>query len=163
MTAKPGRGRRAAAAPAPARATALDAFGDGGREQLAVAVDASCAMLRGFEAMRAIQQRTAQEAAARHEAAARRLRDAVAAGDLWSVPLGLLQGDLQSASRYWQELAAAALEAQTEVFGCTLHLFDADTALQSVSAVEALETVPVLRTLLPVAFPPRAPVPRRAA
>jgi Phasin protein len=168
MAAKPGRGRRAAAAPTAAvppvmRATALDAVADGGREQLAVAFDASCAMLRGFEAMRAIQQRTAQEAAARHEAAARQLRDAAASGDLMSIPLGLWQGDLQGASRYWQELAAAALEAQTEVMASALHLFNADTAMQGVSAVEALEAIPGLRAMWPVAFPLCAPPSRRVA
>jgi hypothetical protein len=160
MTTKTGRGRRATAAPPAVGATAFDAFGDCGREQMAVAVDASCAMFRGLEAVRAIQQRTAQQAAARHEAAARRLRETAATGDLMSVPLGLLQEDLQSATRYWQELAAAAFETQTEVMGCTLHLFDADAALQSVSAVEALEAIPGMRSVFPAALalcgqPPR--------
>jgi hypothetical protein len=166
MAAKLGRARRAAAVPTVAvpavtRGAPIDAFADCGREQLAVAFDASCAVLRGIEAMRAIQQRTAQEAAARHESAALQLRDAAASGDLMSVPLGLWQADLQAANHYWQELAAAALETQTEVMASALHLFNADTALQGVSAVEALEAIPGLRNMWPVAFPLCAPPLRR--
>jgi hypothetical protein len=165
MAARPGRVRRAAApaaaVPAAARGAPADAFADCGREQLAVAFESSCAVLRGIEAMRAIQQRTAQEAAARHAAAALQLRDAGAGGDLMSIPLQLWQGDLQAANRYWQELAAAAMETQTEVMASALHLFNADTALQGVSAVEALEALPGLRNILPVAFPLCAPPLRR--
>lgn len=135
------RVRPAAAAPAHPGATALDLLADYGREQAAMCIDASGAMLRGFEAMRTIQQQAAQQSAARHEAAARKLRDTSAPADLMAIPFELLQGDLQSANRYWQDLAAAALETQTEIMGCACHLVDAQDALEAVANVSKLESV----------------------
>jgi hypothetical protein len=163
MSTQPRRGRAAAAVPIPVGATPMDLFADFGREQMAMAMDASGAMFRGFESMRAIQQQAAQQAAARHEAAARKMRETAAPAELMAIPFGLLQSDLQSATRYWQDLAAAALETQTEMMGCASHLVDADSALQSVSAVEALEAIPGVRYLFPFAAGGLCPPPRRSA
>ena len=149
MSSKPRPAQRAAAAPARPGATGFDFLADFGREQLAMMMDASCAMFRGFEAMRAVQQETARQSSARHEAAARQLRKTSAPADLMTIPFGLLQDDLQTAARYWQELAAAALEAQTEAMGCAGHLLNTDTALESASAVEALDAIPGVSQLFP--------------
>ncbi|MHB1121881.1 MAG: phasin family protein [Ramlibacter sp.] len=149
-TRSPGRRAPAAAAPeAPPGNIMVDLLADCGREQFAMCMEASGALSRGLEAMRAIQQRTAQETATRHRAAARRLRDAAGAGNWMALPWTIWQDDLASAARYWQELAAAALEAQTEVLGCACgHVFDSESALHGVAALEALEAIPAVRTLV---------------
>lgn len=124
---------------APVASAPLDFFTDLGRQQMAVAAEASCALLRGFEAMRRIQQQAAQAARARHEAAAGKLHGACTASDLMAMQASLLQTDWQSANRYWQDLVGAALEMQVEMMGCASHLVDSDAALEAASAVEALD------------------------
>lgn len=151
-TRSPGRrGAPAASAPTPALAgnTLLDLMTDSGREQVALCMDAWAAMFRGFEAMRAIGQRAAQETSARHQAAAHRLGHRAGASELLALPWTIWQDDLAGATRYWQEVAAAALEAQTEVLGCACsHVFDSESALHGVAAMEALEAFPAVRTLV---------------
>ena len=68
---------------------------------------------------------------------------------------GLLQADWQSANRYWQDLAGTALEMQVEMMGCASHLLDSETALESVSAVEALDAFPGMKALFPFTPGPR--------
>ena len=60
MSSKPRLRGAPAAAPARPGASGFDFLADFGREQLAMMMDASCAMFRGFEAMRAVQQQAAQ-------------------------------------------------------------------------------------------------------
>ena len=112
------------------------------RQQLSVAADASCAMIRGFESMRRIQQQAAHEASARHKAVAQRLHGSCQPTDLMAIQTGLLREDLESASQYWQQLAATVLEMQTEMMGCTSHLLDSETALETASALEAFDMFP---------------------
>lgn len=122
---------------------------DSGREQFAMCLEAWGAMARGFEAMRAIQQRTAQATAARHQAAARRLGHGAGAGELMALPWSIWQDDLAGAARCWQELAAAVLEAQTEALGCACgHVFASESALHGAAALETLEAIPGVRTLV---------------
>ena len=149
MSSKPRNARRPVAAAAPGKVSGFDFLADFGRDQLAMVMDASAAMYRGFEAMRGIQQQAAQEASARHETAAGKLRVACGPADLMAIPLGLLQEDLQSATRYWQELAAAALETQTELMCCAGHLINTDAALETASAVETLDAIPGVSQLFP--------------
>jgi hypothetical protein len=149
MSSKAHRVRQPVAAAAQGKVSGFDFVADFGREQLAMMMDASAAMFRGFEAMRGIQQQAAQQASARHETAADRMRATGAPNDLMTIPFGLLQEDLQSATRYWQELAAAALETQTEIMGCAGHLMNTDAALETASAVEALQALPGVTQLFP--------------
>lgn len=149
MSSKSVAARRSVAAPARTGVPGFDFLADFGREQLALVMDASCAMFRGFEAMRTIQQQAAHQASARHEAAAHKLREPCAPGDLMAIPFALLQDDLQNATRYWQELGAAALETQTEMMGCTSHVLNTDAALEAASAVEALDAIPGVSQLFP--------------
>lgn len=141
--------RRPVAAAAQGKVSGFDFVADFGREQLAMMMDASAAMFRGFEAMRAIQQQAAQQASARHETAADRMRATGAPNDLMTIPFGLLQEDLQSATRYWQEIAAAALETQTEIMECAGHLVNTDAVLETASAVQALDALPGVVQLFP--------------
>jgi hypothetical protein len=149
MSSKARVARRPVAAAGQGKVSGFDFLADFGREQLAVMMDASAAMFRGFETMRTIQQQAAQQASARHETAANQMRGNCAPNDLMTVPFGLLQEDLQGATRYWQELAAAALETQTEIMGRASHLMNADAVLESASAIEALEAVPGVSQLFP--------------
>jgi hypothetical protein len=111
---------------------------DLGRQQMSVAADASSALFRGFEAIRKIQQQAAHTAAQRHQAVAQRLHGGCAPADLMAIQSDLLSGDLKSATQYWQDLAATAMEMQTEMMGCASHLVDSEAALQAVSALERL-------------------------
>ena len=149
MTSNARTARRPAAATAPGHVSGFDFLADFGREQLAVMMDASAAMFRGFEAMRLIQQQAAQQASARHQSAASQMRENGAPADVMSIPFSLLQEDLQSATRYWQELAAAALETQTEMMCCAGHLVNTDAALETASAVEAFNAIPGVSQLFP--------------
>jgi hypothetical protein len=142
VTATAARARRAAAKAQPAGG-ASDPMADFGREQAAIAMETSGAVWRGFEAARAIQQRTAQEASARHRAAAHDLRAAATPTELFSIPFALWQADLDAASRSWQALIGAAFEAQVEILGCACsHLFDSESAIEAASLVDAVDKLP---------------------
>jgi hypothetical protein len=131
-------------------AAAVDLFSDFGREQMAMAMDATSVMFRGFEAMRRIQQDAAGQASARHEAAARELREMPAGANLMAIPLAVLQADLASMSSYWQALAAAASETQSEMMTCTCQLSGAQSILESAAAWEALGVVPGSTNFFPL-------------
>ncbi|HWI81114.1 phasin family protein [Ramlibacter sp.] len=151
-------GRRTLAARSPSRIGAADLPADLGREQVALALEASSALWRGFETMRAVQQRAVHESSQRHQAAARQLGRTANASELMIIPFTLLQQDLQGASRCWQDLAAAALETQTEMIECALaHAVEADQAIEAVAAVAHLQAVPGVTA--PLA--PDAPAKRR--
>jgi hypothetical protein len=124
-------------------------LGEFGREQFATVMDTSCAIFRGLEALRTIQQRTASETAARHRAAAHELRAAAAPGDLFAIARAVWQADLDAANGAWQALIGAALEAQTEILGCACsNVFDSETALEAASAIETLDALPGAALLL---------------
>lgn len=146
----------ATAAPAGSQQPAVWNFlTDLSRQQLCVATEASSAVLRGLQAMRTIQERTAQETSARHKAAAGKLHRSCQPTDLMALQVGLLRDDVESATRYWQQLAATALEMQTEIMGCASHLVDSDAALEAVSALEAFDAMPGMSGLFG-ARPPSA-------
>jgi hypothetical protein len=54
---------------------------------------------------------------------------------------------------YWQQIAGAALEMQTEMMGCATHLLDSESLLESAAAFEALDKVPGANLFFP--FSPR--------
>lgn len=93
-----------------------------GRQQLAVAADAACAMFRGSEAIRTIQQQAAHEASLRHQAAAQKLHGSCAPADLLAIQSELLRFDLQGATQYWQQITTAALQSQIEMMASASHL-----------------------------------------
>ena len=129
---------------APRETAPLNFLADLSRQQLSVATEASCAMLRGFEAMRKIQQQAAHDASARHQAVSQKLHGAFQPADLMTIQAGLLRDDLESAAQYWQQLAGTALEMQTEMMGCASHLLDSETALETAAALEPFDMVPGL-------------------
>lgn len=113
-----------------------DGFADLGRQQMAVATEAACAMFRGFEAMRKVQEQAAHDAAQRHARAAQKLQGPCAPMELFAIQSELLSFDFDGASRYWQQLGAAAMEMQTEMLGCCTKLADTDAFLASAHVLE---------------------------
>lgn len=120
---------------------------DLGQQQLSVTTEASCAMLRGFEAIRKIQEQAAHDMSARHQAIAQKLHGACQPADLMAMQADLMRDNLESATQYWQQLAASALETQTEMMGCASHLLDSETALETASALEAFDMFPGMKSL----------------
>src|SRR6478609_11332169 len=87
------------------------------RQQMAAAAQANCALFRGVEAIRTIQQKTAHQALAHRRAIAGKLREPCHPMDLVAVQGELLRFDLQGAAMYWQQLGAALLDMQREMLG----------------------------------------------
>ena len=110
-----------------------------GRQQLAVATDAACALLRGSETMRAIQHQTAHEASLRHQAAAQKLHGNCEPADLLAIHSDLLRYDLQGATEYWQQITAAALQSQVEMMASATHLLDSEKGGALKSAMESFQ------------------------
>jgi hypothetical protein len=132
-----------------AKVPAFNTAADLGRQQAVVAAESACALFRGFEAMRKIQEEAAHEASQRHADAAQKLRGSCQPADLMAVQSELLRFDFDAAGRYWQQLAAAALEMQTEIMGCASHLIDSETMLEGSSALDAMQfRIPGLDTFL---------------
>ena len=109
-------------------------MGDWNRQQLAVSSEGACALFRGFESMRRIQEQAAHAAAERHAAVAGKLRERASPADVALVQVELLREDLACAARYWQDLAGAMLEMNTELFGCASRLVDTEDLRAATSA-----------------------------
>jgi hypothetical protein len=120
-------------------ATPANFLADLGRQQLAVAADAACALLRGSEAMRAIQHQAAHEASLRHQAAAQQLHGNCEPADLLAIQSDLLRFDLQGATQYWQQITAAALQSQVEMMASATHLLDSEQGGALKSAMESFQ------------------------
>jgi hypothetical protein len=120
-------------------ATPTAFLADLGRQQLAVAADAACALLRGSEAMRSIQQQAAHEASLRHQAAAQKLHGSCGPSELVAIQSDLLRFDLQGATEYWQQITAAALKSQIEIMASATHLLDSEKGGALKSAMESFQ------------------------
>lgn len=103
------------------------------RQQLSAATESACAMFRGFEAMRRIQEQAAHDALEHYARATAQIREANDPNRLMEIQAELLRFDLDGSARYWQQLGAAAVDMQREMLGCCAHLIDND-ALQRMSA-----------------------------
>lgn len=118
----------------------LNLLADLGRQQLALATESACALFRGSEAMRKIQQQAAHQASLHHEAAAQKLREPCEPADLLAIQSDLLRQDLREATQYWQQLAASALKTQVEMMGHASHLFDAGSGTGLKPVLDILQT-----------------------
>lgn len=119
------------AAPEATPATPMPAawVADWSRQQMAVATASAQAMMRGFDAMRRIHEETAQAASDRHVAIAEKLKGHAQPADVLAAQTELLRSDLEHATRYWQQMTAAAMEMNSEVLGCTAQLVDTEALL----------------------------------
>lgn len=143
--------RPAPAAPAGETPAPWNFIGDLGRQQMSVCTEASNAMIRGFDTMRKLQEQAAHDATERHAAVARKLQTTSQPVELAAIQAASVRDDLEGAAQYWQQLAATALEMQTEMMGCATHLFDSETALEAARAVEAFEFIPGIGNPFPQA------------
>lgn len=108
---------------------------DLGRQQMLVTTESAGAMARGFEAMRKVQEQAGQRAMARHAAALGKLQQAKDPMQFLAAQSEMFGLGAQEAAVYWQELAGAALEMQTEMLGCCTHLVDSESMLHASAAM----------------------------
>jgi hypothetical protein len=129
----------ARAAPAAALPeTAWNAASDLPRQQMTLAAESACAMFRGFEAMRRIQERAAHEALEHYSRAVEQIRHTDEPNLLMEIQAELLRFDLEGATQYWQQLGAAAVDMQRELIGCCAHMVDNGTLQRVTSALDGL-------------------------
>ena len=110
---------------------------DGLGQQFAVAAEGGAVLLRGFEAMRNIQLEATRHATDRHAAAAGRLCAACPTSERLAVQTELLRGDVEDATRCWQQLMDEALEIQSELLACATHLVNTEDALSALHLLDA--------------------------
>lgn len=108
---------------------------DLGRQQMQVTTESAGAMARGFEAIRKVQEQAGQRAMARHAAALGKLQQAKDPLQFLAAQSEMFGLDAREAALYWQELAGAALEMQTEMLGCCTHLVDSESMLHASAAM----------------------------
>lgn len=127
--------RKPAAAPAaPSPSARLPAWPkplDLGQQQQAAA-EGGAVLYRGFEAMRKIQEQATLQTLRRHVDAAARLRGQARPADLLALQADLLRGDIEEATRCWQQLVGEALEINSELLGCTTRLIDTEDVFAAV-------------------------------
>ena len=125
---------------APAKARNVEAnapadwMAEWSRQQMAVASENACTVYRGFEALRRIQEQAARAAAARHAAVAQKLRKPESGVDLVFVQGELLREDVTAAAKYWQDLASAVVEMNTELLVHASKLVDTEDLMAATSA-----------------------------
>ena len=95
----------------------LATWNDLPRQQMAATAQACCAMFRGFETIRRVQQKTAHQALAHRQAIAEKLKEPCHPLDLVAMQAELVRFDVQGATMYWQQIASAVLEMQRELLG----------------------------------------------
>lgn len=154
MSTKHNGGPAASASPSPA--AGIDALAETSRRQMAAVVQSGCALFRGFEQIRGIQERAARDALAEYEAVAGKLARPQPIQDLLALQAELLRFDAQGAALYWQQLGAAAFDMQRQLLGS---LTAAETRVIKEAAASMQEfssAMPGLGTLLPPARDGRA-------
>jgi len=63
-----------------------------------------------------------------------------AAADLGRQQMAVATEGACAMLKYWQQLAAATLEMQTEMVGCASHLLDSEALLESASIIDTMES-----------------------
>lgn len=96
------------------------------RQQMAVAAEGACTVFRGFEAMRGIQEQAAREASEHHASIAGKLRRPCSAAEMMALQTEMLRQDFDGATRYWMQLAGAAMEMGNELLACSARLVDTE-------------------------------------
>lgn len=108
------------------------------RAQVRAATQAMCAVFRGFEAMRKVQEHAAHRALTQHASVVERLSSPMQASELMGIQSQLLKFDLEGAAQYWQNLWSAAMQMQSELSNCTLHMMDDDGLRRAASAWQSV-------------------------
>jgi hypothetical protein len=126
--------RKVAAAEPAASRLPWDWAGDFSRQQMTAASESVAVLFRGFEAMRHIQEEAAHAAAERHAALAEKMRTPASPADLALAQAETVRENLESAARYWRDLADAALETNSELVNCATQWMNAEDLLAATSA-----------------------------
>ena len=111
-----------------------------GRHQLALAVDGTTALCRGSEALRKIQQDAAHEASVFHEETAQRLFVSCQPAELVAIQSELLRFTMQSAGKYWQQIAASAMQTQVEMIKSVTHVLEREKDTGTKSPMQVLQS-----------------------
>lgn len=106
---------------------------DIGRQQLAVATEGACAFFGGLQSMRRIQEQAAREVTEHQALFTQQLRKPCSPIEVMALQGELLRFQLDAATRYWQQLAGAAMETGTEMMACGAHMVDAEDVLAATS------------------------------
>jgi hypothetical protein len=127
-------------------------FADLGRHQLALAVEGASALCRGSEALRKIQQEAAHEASAFYEDVAKKLFTPCQPAELMAIQSELLGFSLQSAGKYWQKIAAQAMQVEVEVMKSVSHVLETEKETGMKSPLEAFQAAmpPLAHTFFPM-------------
>lgn len=116
------------------------------RQQFALATECASALFRGVESMRKIQQEAAHQASAHHAAATQQLRSPAQTADLLALLSSPMRMDMEEVQKYWNQLAATSLQAQTEIMSSICRMFNN----KSSSSIHSLQEV-IQATLPPLA------------
>lgn len=119
---------------------------DLGRQQLVAGMQGACALFRGFEAMRQVQQQAAHASARQYGAALQKLQDPCTPEQMLEIQVDLVRFDVEAATRYWQALAGAAMEMQAQIANCAMQCADSSQLLEMASALDAHESAAAPRT-----------------
>lgn len=103
--------------------------------EMEVGAQATDIMFRGFEAIRKLQERTAQESLKRHSAVSRRLKAPIEPANLLLAHAQLLGEDVNAAARCWQEIGSVALEMQAQLAACCTQAVDSGKVMQAAASL----------------------------
>ena len=105
------------AAAHPAAGADIQGWNDFPRQQMVAAAQASCAIFRGFEAIRRMQQKAAHQALTHHQVLVEKLQEPCRPMDLVATQAEMVRFDVQGAALYWQQMASALMAMQRELVG----------------------------------------------
>lgn len=112
-----------------------------GRQQMSVATMSASALCRGSEALRKVQQEIAHEASLRHAQAAKKLSAPCQPTDMMELQGELMRSNIQSTTKYWQQLMEVALQTQREMMESMSGLLDGQSDGGMRSALEAFQSI----------------------
>lgn len=137
--------------------SALNMLADLGRHQLALAVESAGALYRSSEDLRKIQHETAREASAFHQDTVQRLFKPCQPDELLAIQTEFMRFSMESASKYWQQIAEKTIQAQVEMMRSVSHVMEREKDLGLRSPLEIFQAaIPPLASSF---FPMNALVP----
>lgn len=107
--------------------SAPNLLADWGRHHLAIVAQGTSALCRSREALRKIQQEAAHDASVFHAEAGRKLLAPCAPADLMAIQSELVRFALQNAGKYWQRVAANAVNTQVEMMASLGQVLQSET------------------------------------
>jgi aspartate aminotransferase-like enzyme len=118
----------------------LNMMSEVARHQLSLMTDAVGAVLGSSEAASQLQQQAAQQACARHRAAAETLRGPCDPMDVLTIQSDLVRLNLQDAAQYWSQLASTALKSQVDMMSRMGEMLNSGSQGGLTTAIDAWRT-----------------------